>query len=268
VRSFHAPGSATVRHLWLAREDTALNGLNPTLVDGLWPWRSHLNDAAAVVSTLGHDDAVRAATEFARDLARHERTVVLAAAGAGEPLYCEVPEDRRLDCVRPDLLLLLVHNAFTASSRLLVTTAQQVVLITGLGTGEHDAARQLIDMLLDKASPGHIEIVIVADNRTAATDAGAELLLAASPRFGNRTSWRYLPAQRIHTADPDLEEGLMAISTPTATMTETPTKQWEDSFRRAEQLLAEAQQKLDHQLERSTMAMRATPPSERPQATA
>jgi hypothetical protein len=252
----------------VAGEEATLKELNPTLVDGLWPWRAYLNEAAAVVSTLGHAEAVQAATAFAHDQARRERSVVLAAVGTGEPLYCEVPEARRLDCVRPDLLLLLVHNAYTASSRLLITTARQVVLITGLQATEQDAARQLIGLLLDKASPVHLQIVVVADSRDAADAAGGELLRAAASKFAQRTGWSYLPSQRVRKPVSSLEDSLMTSSSATVPISEAQNRsqQWEDSFRRAELLLAEAQQTLAHQLERSAMALHTPPPPEPPRA--
>ena len=42
--------------------------LNPTLADGLWPWRQHLSQAAMVMSTLVPRQAITAAKELAREM--------------------------------------------------------------------------------------------------------------------------------------------------------------------------------------------------------
>ncbi len=209
-----------------------------------------------VVSTLPPEDTVRAATELARDIAERDRTVVLTGVGATEPLFWHVPAGRELDTVRPDVVLMLVPNCFTASTRLLLATANQVVLITGSGQEEQFESLKLMQFIVNKGSPGHVEVVVVADGRPEAREAGTSLVRMAGGRLGNRTSWRHLSARRIRPAAPDKEEGNMAGARPVAVSDSTlRAREWEESFRRAERLLIEAQKTLRRQMEKSAQAM-------------
>jgi hypothetical protein len=230
--------------------------LNPTLVDGLWPWRQRLNEAAMVISTLLPEDTVHAATEFARDVARENRAVVLTGVGATEPIFWHVPAGRELDSVRPDVVLMLMPKYFTASTRLLLATANQVVLITGSSAEEQFESLKVMQFIVEKASPSHIEVVVVADGRPAAREAGTSLVRMASGRLGDRTSWRHLSARRVRDAIESEEEGQMSsIGVRPVSETEQRAKEWEESFRKAEKLLTEAQETLRRQLERSTDTM-------------
>ena len=238
------------------------NQLNPTLVDGLWPWRQHLSEAAMVVSTLVREETVAAARELARELAQSDRTVVVTGAGATEPLFWHVPAGRQLDTVRPDLVLLLVRNQFSASSRLLLATAHKVILLTGTGPEAQVESLRAMQLIIKTASPSHVEVVVVADRPETAREIGTNLAGMAKSRFGDRTSWRHLPAQSIADAVRSTEEGKMASTKPRPvpfSEAELRAKEWEESFRRAEKLLQEAQATLRRQLERSAAPAQSAP---------
>ena len=241
-----------------------MSSLNPTLADGLWPWRRHLGDAAMVISTLMPQETVRAAQELARDLAQQDRAVVLTCVGASEPLFWHVPAGKELDTVTPDLVLLLVHKQFSASTKLLLATANSVVLITGSQPEDRIASLNVMQMIIQQASPDHIEVVVVADRRQTAREASVHLVRMANNRFGNRTSWRHLPARKIKEAVEDKEEGLMgslrARPVPLSEA-EVRAKEWEASFRRAEKLLEETQQTLQQLLEQVREPVESAQPS-------
>jgi len=246
-------------------EDRLVNKLNPTLADGLWPWRQRLNEAAMVISTLLPEETVRAATEFASDLAQEDRAVVLTCVGATEPLFWHVPAGREFDTVRPDVVLMLVPNYFTPSMRLLLATARDVVLITGSSTAEQFESLKVMQFIVERASPSHIEVVVVADGRPEAREAGASLVRMARGRLGERTSWRHLSARRVKDTARSKEEGYMSsteaqpVPMPKATLR---AREWEESFRRAEKLLLEAQEALRRQLDRPASATSAAPPAQ------
>ena len=230
------------------------NQLNPTLVDGLWPWRQRLSEAAMIVSTLVREETVAAARELARELAQSDRTVVVTGAGATEPLFWHVPAGRQLDTVRPDLVLLLVQNQFSASSRLLLATAHKVILLTRTGPEAQAESLRAMQLIIKTASPSEVEVVVVADRPEMARETGVNLVGMAKSRFGDRTSWRHLPAQKIADAVRSKEEGKMASMKPRPvplSEAELRAKEWEESFRRAEKLLQEAQATLRRQLQRS-----------------
>lgn len=239
-----------------------MDKLNPTLVDGLWPWRQRLNEAAMVISTLLPEETVRAATEFASELAQEDRAVVLTSVGATEPLFWHVPAGRELDTLQPDVVLMLVPNYFTPSTRLLLATASHVVLITGSSTEEQFESLKVMQFILEKGSPSHIEVVVVTEGRPEAREASASLVRMARGRLGDRISWRHLSARRVRDAAGSKEEGYMssketqAVPTPKTTL---QAKEWEENFRRAEKLLLEAQEALQRQL-RPANAMPPGPP--------
>lgn len=241
------------------------NQLNPTLVDGLWPWRQRLSEAAMVVSTLVREETVAAARELARELAQSDRTVVVTSAGATEPLFWHVPAGRQLDTVRPDMVLLLVQNQFSASSRLLLATAHKVILLTRIGPEAEAESLRAMQLIIKTASPSHVEVVVVADRPEAAREIGVHLAGMAKRRFGDRTSWRHLPAQRIEGAVRSVrskEEGKMASIRPRPvpfSEAELRAKEWEESFRRADKLLQEAQATLRRQLQRSATFAQSAP---------
>lgn len=226
--------------------------LNPTLVDGLWPWRQHLDDAAMVLSTLAPGETLSAARELARDLARPDRAVVLSGVGAREPLFWLIPAGKELDTVRPDLVLLLVQNCFSASTRLLLATARYVILITGSQPEDMAESGRMMQMIVRMAAPSHVEVVVVADSPNAAQETGGHLVGMASRCFGNnRTTWRLMPAQKIRDVETQEEERRMASTRLQAvplSEAQIRVKEWEASFRRAEALLQEAHAALRRQL--------------------
>jgi hypothetical protein len=234
--------------------------LNPTLADGLWAWRQGLDNAAMIVSTLIPQDTLSAARELARELAGADRAVVLTGVGASEPLSWFVPAGKELDSVQPDLVLLLIHKHFAASARLLLATASHVILITGDRPEDRAAAVRLMQMIVKESSPSHVEVVVVAEGRRAARDTGDDLVSMAAQRFGNRTRWRHLPARRLGDGTQTQEEGTMASTRSRSvplSETEVRAREWEESFRRAERLLQQAQDTLRRQLERSAEPVRA-----------
>lgn len=236
--------------------------LNPTLADGLWSWRQRLNDSAMVISTLVPGQTVRAATELARELAQPDRVVVLTGVGASEPLFWHIPAGKELDTVRPDLVLLLVQNRFTASTRLLLATTSRVILLVGTSPEEQAEALKMMRFITEKTSPSYIEVVVVADDRPAARDAGAQLVTMAGNRLGARAEWRHLSAWKIREGVGDKEEGSMASVRPQRvpmTDAELRAKEWEESFRKAEVLLHEAQETLRQQIARSVETLRRAP---------
>jgi len=229
-----------------------MSELNPTLVDGLWPWRRHLDEAAMVLSTLAPEETLPAAKELARDFARHDRAVVLSGVGAREPLFWHVPAGEQLDTVRPDVVMLLVQNRFTASTRLLLATARSVILITGSRPEDWPESSRMMQMIVDTSAPNHVEVVVVADNTDAAQETGGHLVGMADQRLGGRTAWRLLPAERIRRAESYKEEGQMASTRPQAvplSEAQVRIREWEASFRRAEMLLQEAHDTLRRQLD-------------------
>jgi len=231
-----------------------VSSLNPTLADGLWPWRRHLGGAAMVISTLMPQETIRAAQELARELAQQNRAVVLTGVGASQPLFWHVPAGKELDTVTPDLVLLLVHKQFAASTKLLLATANSVILITGSRPQDRIASLNAMEMIVQRASPDHIEVVVVADRRHTAHEASVHLVRMANNHFGNRTSWRHLPARKIKEAIADKEEGPMAsvrAQPVPLSETEVRTREWEESFRRAEKLLEEAHQTLQQLLKQT-----------------
>ena len=230
------------------------NLLNPTLVDGLWLWRQHLHEAAMVISTLVQEETVDAARELAREMAQHDRVVVLSNVGATEPLFWHVPAGRELDTVKPDLVLLLVPNQFTASARLLLATAHRVILLTGSDPEKQTESLRAMQMIIQKASPSRIDVVVVADCRETARETGSYLAGLANQHFGDRSTWRHLSIRRTKDALRGTEEGKMA-STKSRLIplseAELRAKEWDESFRRAEKLLREAQDTLRRRLARS-----------------
>jgi len=216
-----------------------------------------------VISTLLPEGTVSAATEFARDLAQEDRAVVLTSVGATEPLFWHVPAGRELDTVRPDVVLMLLPNYFTPSTRLLLATASHVVLITGSSAEEQFESLKVMQFIVEKASPSHLEVVVVAEGRPEAREAGASLVRMARGPLGDRTSWRHLSARRVRDAAGSKEEGYMSsketrpVPAPKTTL---QAREWEENFRRAEKLLLEAQEALRRQLERSANAMPPVPP--------
>ena len=253
-------GRASTKHFCL--KAALVSELNPTLVDSFWPWRQRLNEAAMVVSTLQPEDTISAATEFARDVAQQDRAVMLTSLGATEPLFWHVPAGRELDTVRPDVVLMLMPRYFTASTRLLLATAAQVVLITGSGAEDQFESLKVMQFIVENGSPSHIEVIVVADGRPAAREAGTTLVRMASGRLGYRTSWRHLSARRMRDAIENEEEGHMSstgVRSVPVSETQQRTMEWEASFRRAEKLLVEAQEMLRRQLARTAEFM---PPSD------
>ncbi len=239
-----------------------MSELNPTLVDSLWPWRHRLNETAMVVSTLRPEDAVSAATEVARDVAQQGQAVMLTSLGATEPLFWHVPAGRELDTVRPDVVLMLMPRYFTPSTRLLLATATQVVLITGSDPEDQFESINVMQFIVENGSPSHIEVIVVANGRAAARDAGTTLVRMASGRLGHRTSWRHLSTRRMRRATENEEEGHMsATGMRSVPVSETQQQaiDWEASFKRAEKLLGEAQEALHRQLAKSAEFM--PPPS-------
>ncbi len=205
-----------------------------------------------VLSTLSPGETLSAARELARDLARPDRAVVLSGVGAREPLFWHVPAGKELDTVRPDVVLLLVQNCFSASARLLLATARYVVLITGSRSEDMAESGRMMQMIIRMAAPSHVEVVVVADSPNAAQEAGKQLIGMASRRLGNsRTTWRLMPAQKIRDADTQEEEKRMTSTRPQAiplSEAQIRVKEWEASFRRAEALLQEAHAALRRQL--------------------
>lgn len=268
----HALAGGPVRNIsaWKA---ALVSELNPTLVDSLWPWRHRLNETAMVVSTLQPEDTVSAATEVARDVAQQDQAVMLTSLGATEPLFWHVPAGRELDTVRPDVVLMLMPRYFTPSTRLLLATAAQVVLITGSEPEDQFESLKVMQFIVENGSPSHIEVIVVANGRPAARETGTTLVRMASGRLGRRTSWRHLSTRRMRNATKNEEEGHMAAtsvrSTPVSEMQQR-TIDWEASFERAEKLLVEAQETLRRQLARTAEFMPPSSPdqhSDRPRAT-
>jgi len=231
-----------------------MGDLNPTLADGLWPWREGLDRAAMVLSTLVPAESLAATKEVARDIGREGRTVVVTAVGAPQPFFWHVPAGRELNSARPDVVLLLVHTGFTASTRLLLATAKRVMLITGSGPTAESQALKLMGASLEESGPGWLEVVVVSEGEPAARETGTTLAHAAGGRFGHRVSWRHLPARRVEDAI-HREKGTMAstrVRSAALSEAEVRAREWEESFRRAERLLAQAQETLRRQLERSS----------------
>ena len=243
--------------------ENAVNSLNPTLADGLWSWRQHLGDAGIVISALAPERGVRAARELARELAGPERTVVLTGIGASEPLFWHIPAGKEMDSVRPDLVLLLVQNCFTPSARLLLATANRLFLLAGSEPGEQADALRLMQIILRDASPSQIEVVAVSESLATAREATGHLVSLANGRFGNRATWRHIPARPVREAGHDEEEGTMASSKPRSlplSEVELRAREWDESFRRAEKLLQEAQETLRRQLARPGESVPAARP--------
>ena len=246
-----------------------MSQLNPTLVDGLWPWRDRLNEAAMVISTLEPQQTIPAAKELARELAQHDRAVVLTRVGASEPLFWHVPAGKELETVEPDLVLMLVHKHFAASTRLLLATAHAVVLITGSSPEDREQSLKMMQTIIQTGSPSHVEVVVVADRPDTAREASGHLLSMARDRFGDRTSWRHLSARKIRDAIRDTEEGPMALTKPrpvTLSEAELLAREWNESFHKAEQLLHEAHETLRRQLEKSAAPLRPSIGSGPPEA--
>ena len=237
--------------------------LKPTVADGPAQWRQHLNQAAMVVSTLLPAETIAAAKELARDLAQDDRAVVVTGVGASEPLFWQVPAGKDLHSVRPDLVMMLARKQFSASTRLLLDTAPLVMLFTD-GSSQHRLpALKLMQLIVQTASPSHIEVVVVADRQEGARETGTELVALANDRFANRTNWRHLPAQRIRPAAQD-KEGAHMASTKSRPVplseAEIIAQEWDRSFRRAERLLQEAQDTLQRQLAKPAGPAPEAPP--------
>lgn len=205
-----------------------------------------------VFSTLSPDQTLSAARELARDLARPGRAVVLSGLGAPEPLFWHVPAGKELATVRPDVVMLLVQNCFSASTRLLLATARYVVLITGSQPEDMAESRKTMQTIIRMAAPSHIEVVVVTDSPDAAQETGGHLAGMASRSFGNgRTTWRLMPEQRIRHSDMQEEERRMGSTRSQVIQlseAQIRAKQWEASFSKAEALLREARAALQRQL--------------------
>ena len=200
-----------------------------------------------IISTLLPEETICAAKVFARDVARRDRAVVLSRAGATQPLFWLIPAGKELDKVAPDLVLVLIQNTFTASTKLLLATANHVVLITGSSPDDRNESEKWLKMIVQESSPNHVEVVVVAEGRLAARETRDHLAGMADRRFGSRMSWRHLPAQRLKDAMPHEEEGTMpATKLPPVQLSEAElrAKEWEKSFHRAEKLLQEAHEAL------------------------
>jgi len=231
------------------------------------PPREPLGGPTMVFSTLAPTETVTAAKALARQFAEPDRTVVLTGSGASEPLFWHVPAGRDVGTVEPDLVLTLVHNQFTASARLMMATAKSVVLITGSREEDRVQSLRLMQLMVTRSSLSHVEVAVVADGPQAARAATGDLLSMARNRFGNRTGWRHVPAHRIRSVGHGEEEGRMSSDRPrTVTLTEAEmrAKEWEESFRRAERLLRDAQETLQRHLAKSGEQIDLAAPAEEP----
>ena len=129
------------------------------------------------------------------------------------------------------------------------------------------AALKIMHLIVQDASPSHVEVVVVADGLRTAREVGGDVMSMARNRFGDRTSWRHVPARRIQHVTRSQEEGRMASTRPRPvplSEAELRAQEWEASFRRAESLLREAQDTLRRQLERTAQPVRAAPPDAAP----
>jgi len=155
-----------------------------------------------IISTLLPEETISAAKMLAKDAARRDRAVVLTRAGATQPLFWLVPPGKELDTVAPDVVLLLIQNKFTASTKLLLATATHVVLITGSSADDRSESEKWLKVIVQESARNHVEVVVVAEGRLAARETREYLAGTADRRFGGRMSWRHLPAHSVKNAMP------------------------------------------------------------------
>ncbi|MFO7898007.1 MAG: hypothetical protein R6V58_02980 [Planctomycetota bacterium] len=208
------------------------------------------HEAAVVLSALPPQETAAAARELARELAGPGRAAVVARPGSPQPLFCHVPADRQAAACA-DVVLLLIGPSRSPSARLLLATAPRVlVLIAGEGA---DAAEPVVTRAAESPASAPVELVVVATDRQAADEAGARLAARAGDRLADRTTWRHLPAERI-TDHANEEEPTMPTTRRPVPRSEARLRasEWEESFRRAEKLLQEAQDALKRRLVQSS----------------
>jgi len=224
-------------------------GLNPTRTDEMWAWRSGANERVVVLSALPGDKTAAAARELAAELAGPDDVVLVTRAGSAEPLFCYVPPDYDDDGGGPDVVLLLVDVDRGPSARLLLATAPRLVILAD--NEQPDAARPLLERAAESPSSTPVELVVVAGDDSAADATGARLVERSGACIAGRASWRHIPTERVLQIMS--EEEMPAMRTRPAPRSDTRLRanDWEESFRRAEKLLNEAQDDLKRRLART-----------------
>lgn len=213
-------------------------------------WHERMADAIIIAATLPAQPALAAAQHIAREYARTDQTVVLTAIGARSPFFWHVPAGQPLETAEPDVVLLILENKFSPTARLLLSTAHQIILITGTGESDLVESRELMDAIRRQSVANHIEIVIVSESQAAAKTIGGQLTASTGGRL-SRVTWRRLPTQHIRQ---DREGTKMQAAQPMMLSdAENRSREWEENFKRAEEMLTEAKQALHAQLHPSPL---------------